>query len=228
MVMSYRSAEGNEDALLTDARIRAAIFDLDGTLVDTVPLHALSWMETCKRLNLPVPTMDYVSTLMGLRALDIAKKLCGEGLAERALEIKNEVYLSMLGNARAMNGAPELLKFLRDRGFLIGVVTSSSRRVAIKVLEVTGLHKYVDALIAGDDVSRGKPDPEPLLRILNALGLGVDEVIVVGDSRYDIEMALNAGVKAVFFLGSYGDPRVISIRGLLDIIKYLDQFPIKQ
>ena len=229
IVMSYRSTDGNDDALLTDARgIRAVIFDLDGTLVDTVPLHALSWIETCKRLGLPVPTMDYVSTLMGLRALDIAKRLCGEGIAERALEIKNEIYLSLLGNARAINGAPELLKFLKDRGFIVGVVTSSSRRVATRVLEVTGLHKYVDALVAGDDVSRGKPDPEPLLKILKLLGLSVGDVVVVGDSRYDVEMALNAGVRVVFFLGSYNDPRVVSIKSLLDIMGYLDQFPIKQ
>ncbi len=125
------------------------IFDLDGTLVDTVPLHALSWIETCKRLGLTVPTMEYVSTLMGLRALDIAKKLCGEEIAERALEIKNDIYLSLLGNAKAINGAPELLRLLKDRGFMVGVVTSSSRRVATKVLEVTGLRKYVDASLPG-------------------------------------------------------------------------------
>ncbi len=55
----------------------------------------------------------------------------------------------------------------------------------------------------------------------------MDDVVVVGDSRYDVEMALNAGVRVVFFLGNYGDPRVVSIKGLLDIIGYLDQFPIK-
>ncbi len=133
----------------------------------------------------------------------------------------------MLGNAKTINGAPELLRFLKDRGLIVGVVTSSSRRVATKVLEVTGLYRYVDALIAGDDVSRGKPNPEPLLKILNLLGLSVDEVIVVGDSKYDVEMALNAGVRTVFFLGYYNDPRVISIKGLLDITRYFDQFPIK-
>ncbi len=78
--------------------------------------------------------------------------------------------------------------------------------------------------MAGDDVNRGKPDPEPLLRILNSLGLDVHEVVVVGDSRYDVEMALNAGVSTVFFLGKHEDPRVISIKGLLDVARYLGQF----
>ncbi|WP_054853814.1 HAD family hydrolase [Vulcanisaeta distributa] len=226
--MNYRSTDDNDDALLADARkIKAVIFDLDGTLVDTVPLHVASWIETCKRLGFPpIPTMEYVRTLMGLRALDIAKRLCGDIIAEKALEIKNEVYLSLLDRARTIDGATELLSALKDRGFIIGIVTSSSRRVAIKVLEVTGLHKYVDALVAGDDVNRGKPDPEPLLRILNSLGLDVHEVVVVGDSRYDVEMALNAGVSIVFFLGKHEDPRVISIKGLLDVARYLGQFSI--
>ncbi|WP_054843085.1 HAD hydrolase-like protein [Vulcanisaeta souniana] len=66
--MSYRSADRNDDALLTDARrIRAVIFDLDGTLVDTVPLHVKSWIETCKRLGLPMPAPEHVITLMGSR-----------------------------------------------------------------------------------------------------------------------------------------------------------------
>ncbi len=97
------------------------IFDLDGTLVDTVPLHALSWIETCRRLGLSIPTMEYVGTLMGgLRALDIARRLCGEEIAERALEIKNEIYLSLLDNVKAIDGAPELLRLLKDRGLHSG------------------------------------------------------------------------------------------------------------
>ncbi len=220
--MSYRSADRNDDTLLTDVRrIKAVIFDLDGTLVDTVPLHVESWIETCKRLGLPTPAPERVGALMGLKALDIAKKLCGDENAEKGLQTKNEIYLSLLGSAKATNGAPEVLRILKGRGFIVGVVTSSSRRVAVRVLEVTGLDKYIDALVAGDEVAKGKPDPEPLMRILSMLGLGVRDIVVVGDSRYDVEMALSTGVEVVFFLGNYKDPRVISIKNLLDIIHYL-------
>ncbi|MGC8607243.1 MAG: HAD family hydrolase [Vulcanisaeta sp.] len=228
--MNYRSTDNNDDTLLTDVKgIRAVIFDLDGTLVDTIPLHVLSWIETCKHLGLSIPTMDHVNTLIGLRALDIARKLCGDENAEKALQIKNEIYLSLLGGAKAINGAPELLKMLKEKGFTIGIVTSSSRRVAIKALEVTGLYNYIDGIVAGDDVNKGKPDPEPLMKILHSLGLKVSEVAVVGDSKYDAEMALNAGVRVIFFLGSHEDPRVISIGNLLDITRYLDlgQFLIR-
>lgn len=158
----------------------------------------------------------------GLKALDIARKLCGDENAEKGLQTKNEIYLSLLGGAKATNGAPELLGILKGRGgFIVGVVTSSSRRVAVRALEVTGLDKYIDALVAGDEVTKGKPDPEPLMRILSMLGLGVRDVVVVGDSRYDVEMALNTGVEVVFFLGNYKDPRVISIKNLMDIVHYL-------
>ncbi len=221
-VMNYRSSDHNEDALLADRKLRAIAFDLDGTLVNTVPLHALSWIETCRRLGLPAPSMDYVLTLMGLRALDIARKLCGDENAEKGLKVKNEIYLSLLNNARAIDGAPEVLRVLKDKGFMIGIVTSSSRHVALRVLEVTGLLKYIDAVIAGDDVDKGKPDPEPLIKLLTIFGLGVDEVAVVGDSKYDVEMAINAGVRIIFFLGDSWDPRVISIKDLRDVVRYLD------
>lgn len=219
--MNYRSTDGDEDALLTEG-LRAVVFDLDGTLVDTVPLHVQSWVETCRRLGFPEPPIEYVLTLMGMRALDIAGRLCGYENAERALRIKNEIYLSLLNNARPMEGAPEVMRVAKERGLMVGVVTSSSRHVATRALEVTGLLRYVDALVAGDDVVKGKPDPEPLLKLLGMLGLRADEVVVVGDSRYDVEMALNAGVRRVFFLGTTQDTRVKSIRGLMELLDFLD------
>ena len=203
--------------------VRGVVFDLDGTLVDTVPLHAKSWVETCRRLGLPVPPVEFVYSLMGLRALDIARLLCGGENAEVALRVKNEVYLSLIGDARPVSGAPEVLRVLKGRGLLVGVVTSSSRHVALRVLEVTGLLGFIDALVAGDDVGRGKPDPEPLLKLLGLLGLGVGDVVVVGDSRYDVDMARGAGVGTIFFLGEgvFGDPRVISIRELREILRFV-------
>jgi len=143
--------------------VRGVVFDLDGTLVDTVPLHAKSWVEACRRLGLPVPPVEFVYSLMGLRALDIARLLCGGENAEVALRVKNEVYLSLINDARPVSGAPEVLRVLKGRGLLVGVVTSSSRHVALRVLEVTGLLGFIDALVAGDDVSRGKPDPSRCL-----------------------------------------------------------------
>jgi len=127
--------------------VRGVVFDLDGTLVDTVPLHAKSWVETCRRLGLPVPPVEFVYSLMGLRALDIARLLCGGENAEVALRVKNEVYLSLINDARPVSGAPEVLRVLKGRGLLVGVVTSSSRHVALRVLEVTGLLGFIDALL---------------------------------------------------------------------------------
>ncbi|MCG2886386.1 MAG: HAD family hydrolase [Vulcanisaeta sp.] len=220
--MSYRSTDNNEEALRAEVnRVKAVVFDLDGTLVDTVPLHVMSWIETCRRLNLPIPPMDYVQSLMGLRALDIARLLCGDENAEAALRIKNEVYLSLINNAKPMNNALEVLRTLKERGFMVGIVTSSSRYVALKVLEVTGLIRYVDAIVAGDDVERGKPSAEPLLKLLSMWGLGVDEVVVVGDSRYDVDMARNAGVNVVFLLGGSGDSHVVGIKDLADILRFI-------
>ncbi|MFB6470824.1 MAG: HAD family hydrolase [Vulcanisaeta sp. AZ3] len=218
--MNYRSTDKGEDKPWAE-RVKAVVFDLDGTLVDTVPLHIQSWIETCRRLGFPAPTVDYVSTLMGLRALDIAARLCGSENAERALNMKNEIYLSLLDNVKSIDNAPYVMRILKERGLLIGIVTSSSRHVAVKVLEITGLLKYVDALVAGDDVNVGKPNPEPLIKLLRILKLGINDVVVVGDSKYDAEMAINAGVRIVFILSDSQDPWVIPIRSLTDLLKLM-------
>lgn len=184
----------------TNRGFRAVIFDLDGTLVDTVDLHVISWIKTCELMGMELPAKDYVLSLMGMRALDIAMTLCGAGKAKEALDIKNRVYESLLSNAKPMEGAQEVLSSLKRHGYLIGVVTSSVRSVALKVLRITGLMQYVDALVAGDEVSKGKPDPEPVIKMLGLLGLSKDDVIVVGDTIYDVKMGINAGIKSVVLL----------------------------
>lgn len=205
------------DYSLINRKLRAVVFDLDGTLVDTVNLHVNSWIKTCELMGLNVPSADYVIKLMGMRALDIATILCGADKAREALNIKNRVYESLLSNAKPMEGAQEVLSSLRRHGYLIGVVTSSVRSVALKVLGVTGLIQYVDALVAGDEVSKGKPDPEPVLKLLNILNLSKDDVVVVGDTIYDVMMGINAGIKPVILLKS--NPEAVNnVNSLADLI----------
>ncbi|WP_069806478.1 HAD family hydrolase [Vulcanisaeta thermophila] len=198
--MGHKPVEVYDSGVRLNRGIKAMIFDLDGTLVDTVDLHINSWIRTCEIMGMEVPSVDYVRSLMGMRALDIAARLCGQERAREALAIKNRVYESLITNVRPVSGAAEVLSSLKRRGYLVGVVTSSVRSIARKSLEAAGLLQYVDALVAGDEVSRGKPDPEPLLKLLSNLKLNVDDVVVVGDTLYDIMMGINAGVKLVILL----------------------------
>jgi phosphoglycolate phosphatase len=196
---------------------RAGIFDLDGTLVDTVDLHARSWVAASRALGLRVDE-GLVKSLMGLRAIDIARTLGG---GEELLVLKNRIYMELLDHVKPMPGAHEVLSGLKSMGLGVGVVTSSSRVVAEATLRHVGLMDHVDVLVAGDDVDEGKPSPRPVIRALEMLRLGPRDVFVVGDTVYDVEMALRAGVGLVFILSREGIDGAVVIGDLREIMVWI-------
>ena len=98
---------------------------------------------------------------------------------------------------RAFPGAVQVVSELRARGTRVGVVTSKGSRIARRTLEACGLAESLDYLVCGDEVERGKPDPEPVLRALEALELGSrpDQVVFVGDSPHDLRAGREAGTQ---------------------------------
>jgi len=94
-------------------------------------------------------------------------------------------------------GVNETLAALRAHGVPMGVVTSKSRAVATRGLELFGLHEYFEVVVCSDDTERHKPDPEPLLYATSLMGVAVSETAYVGDSPFDIEAANAAGSVSV-------------------------------
>lgn len=168
------------------------VFDLDGTLVDSVDTHAEAWLEAARRLGIKT-TRDEVRPLMGLPAPRIGEILAGPRAAE-LVELKKRLFLEVfVGRVKPFEDAAVLAQLPRP----IAVVSSTNGVVVRAVLNVTGLVRYVDFAIGGDEVTRGKPHPDPLYLVAGKFGVDVKKMVVVGDSRYDMEMALAAGARAV-------------------------------
>lgn len=168
------------------------VFDLDGTLVESVDAHIAAWVEALRLLGVEARAED-VAPLMGLPARDIARFLM-PGRAEELAFLKNRLFLERhIYGVRAYEDSEVLAELPRP----IAVVTSSSGYVARRVLELVGLVKYVDLVLGGDEVPRGKPAPDPLYVVERALGVPARDMVVVGDSDYDMEMAKAAGARAV-------------------------------
>ncbi|MEZ0319396.1 MAG: HAD-IA family hydrolase [Pyrobaculum sp.] len=168
------------------------VFDLDGTLVESVDAHIAAWVEALRAMGVEARAED-VAPLMGLPARDIARFLMSERAEELAF-LKNKLFLEKhIYSVRPYEDSAVLAELPKP----IAVVTSSSGYVARRVLELVGLMKYVDLVVGGDEVPRGKPAPDPLYVVERALGVPVREMTVVGDSDYDMEMAKAAGARAV-------------------------------
>ena len=184
------------------SRIKAIVFDMDGTLVDSTEAHIESWIEACKRAKI-YPNYEEVRALMGRTSEDIARSILDRhgkrGLSAQELaKRKDELFeCRFIDRIRAFPYAKELLEALHQRGLYIAVVSSNPRRLVVKVLKSKTLHKYVDTVVGQDEVNRGKPHPEPILLALSRLRVSPREAIVVGDSTYDIMAAKAAGVEAI-------------------------------
>jgi HAD superfamily hydrolase (TIGR01509 family) len=168
------------------------VFDLDGTLVESVEAHVSAWLEALRRLGVEA-RYEEVRPLMGLPARVIAARLLPER-AEELARLKNALFLEKyLVLVRPYQDAEVLSRLPRP----IAVVTSSSGYIARRVLEATGLAQYVDFVVGGDEVPRGKPAPDPLYLVAKRFSVEVKDMVVVGDSDYDMEMAENAGAVGI-------------------------------
>ncbi|RLE99083.1 MAG: hypothetical protein DRJ59_08280, partial [Thermoprotei archaeon] len=184
--------------------VKAIIFDLDGTLVETGEAHLNAWLEACRRFSLRNVTADEVRKHLGKTSLDIAQGLLSaRGLesledAARLADLKDKIFAEKYaGTVTPIEGVSDVLNVLKSRGLSIAVVSSNPRRVILTMLKAANLAAYVDVIVGQDEVKKGKPDPEPILKSLERLKVDSREVLVVGDSVYDIEAATRAGVLAI-------------------------------
>ncbi|MER6119377.1 HAD family hydrolase [Streptomyces sp. NPDC001743] len=188
---------------------RAALFDVDGTLVDTNYLHVGAWWEAFRQAGHSVP-MSAVHRAIGLGSDDLIGHLLGAGRdrdQDAAISgAHSALYATWFDRLPALNGAAALLRALAAQGWKVVLATSASGP------ELQALRKALDAddvihdTASSDDVSEGKPAPEPIRHAMELAGGTSDETVYVGDSVWDMKAATDASVTAVALL-SGGIPR---------------------
>ena len=191
--------------------MRAVIFDLDGTLVDTVYAHALAWWRVLREADLPVAAWK-VHRLIGMSgglitqaaAHEIGRDLSPDE-TERLQKRHGELYKALLPDRQPLPGAVALLKHLRDAKIKHGIATSGKRQDAQPSLEALDLPADM-VVIDRTAVERAKPEPDLFLACQEKLGVPPDQCYVVGDAVWDVLAARRAGMLAVGLLsGGYGE-----------------------
>ena len=188
-------------------RLKAVVFDLDGTLVDSridyermagmirEVLHAAGVSEEHltdrRKIYQIIRGGDRVLAEMGV---DSIKRFKMTSEMER---IMNQVELEGAHLSKPMRNAGETLRALKSRGLGIGVATRGCREYASESMKLTGLNEYIDKCLARDEVPYPKPDPRHLIEVVTHLGAKPSEVFYVGDTTTDLETANAAKVKFV-------------------------------
>ncbi len=179
---------------------RLLIFDFDGTVADTTPLHAAAFAQVLAPMGIPV---DY-SRIAGLKTLDAMRQcLTDEGRAVNESTLaalvaaKQQCVRKMIGHAlQPLQGVDAFLQWARPR-YQLAMVTSGSRETVNLALSKLGYAGYFDPLICADDVRDAKPAPEGFLTALRLTGTDPVDALVFEDSEAGFQAATRAGLDYV-------------------------------
>jgi HAD superfamily hydrolase (TIGR01509 family) len=181
---------------------KGVIFDLDGTLVNADRAHLEAWKIALQRLGINLDRNLNIQQLFGLRTIEIARKIINdENKAKSLANLKNEIYRETVRiYAKPIECSIEILTLLKNLNISIAIVTSSSKIAANETLKILGYEPKV--LVTGDDVNKGKPDPEPILLALKLMNLEAKEVIGVGDTLNDLLAYSSGKLKFSFIINN--------------------------
>ncbi|MGW4565896.1 HAD family hydrolase [Streptomyces sp. NPDC004561] len=179
---------------------RAAVFDVDGTLVDTNHLHVVTWWEAFRQAGHDVP-MHAVHRAVGLGSTDLVAHLLGDDRdpeGDAALSAAHKaLYGQYFARLPALPGAGELLRRLHGDGWTVVLATSASGS------ELGALRRAIDAddaitdTASSEDVREGKPSPEPVEHALELAGVPASGAVFVGDTVWDMHAGTKAGVRCL-------------------------------
>jgi HAD superfamily hydrolase (TIGR01549 family) len=196
--------------------MQALIFDLDGTLVDTVYAHVFAWQRALIDLGSPVDGWRIhrrIGMSGGLFARAVAREIgreLGPDEAEALQRRHGEVFREILPERRPLPGAIELLAALRRGGVIHGIATSGRRPEIDRSLDALDIPPDMVVVERGD-VLRAKPEPDLFLACQERLGVAARDCYVVGDAVWDLLAARRAGMLSVGLLtGGYGEDELRS------------------
>ena len=184
--------------------IKAIIFDVDGTLLDTERIYIQAWQESGIRHGFPIP----MEALMKTRAVNAAvatavfQEYCGqdfpyETIRNTRVEIAEAMIAKETPAQLCKPHAAQVLKQLLEKGYTLGVASSTSHAKTVEHLEHAGLLHYFSVIVGGDMVKNGKPNPDIFLLAAEKAGAKPEECLVVGDSPADVQASHAAGIPVI-------------------------------
>lgn len=178
---------------------QAIVFDMDGTLIDSMGSHGVAWRQTCDRYGYPFDPV-YMHSLGGVPT-DQTVVLLNEkyGLAHDVAEVarvKRELWEQLDEVPQLIPATVEVLKHYRSR-LKIGIGTGADRGHALKMLAETGLLALVETVVTASDVVHGKPHPETFLTVAAQLGVAPEHCVVFEDTAIGQQAAAAAGMDCI-------------------------------
>ena len=202
------------------------IFDIDGTLVDSNRAHAESWAETLRSFGHSV-TADEVQPLIGMGGDKLLPKLIGVDIESDAGKKYSEhrtrlFFEKYFPSVRAFPGARALAERLHGDGYVLVVASSASEEELGKLLALAGIQDLLTDTTSADDAERSKPDPDIVHAAIRQSRLPPQDLVMIGDTPYDVEAARRAGVRIIAVrTGGWDDQALAGASAIYDDVASL-------
>ncbi|MHA1647057.1 MAG: HAD family hydrolase [Promethearchaeota archaeon] len=212
-------------------KTRGFIFDLDGTLIDSLPLHLRAWKETLKIFGFDRSEQD-ILTQFGKTNEILTTALTNISDINRLNELitykKNYVF-SHFDEVKLFPGVEDFLKQLQSAQIPFTFATNGTKTASKFIIQHFPLLQKVKAVITTSEVTHGKPDPEMVLKAIEVMNLTRESVLMVGDSIFDLKAGKAAGVRTIGICGHHNKAELekekpwLILENFNDILKYVDK-----
>jgi HAD superfamily hydrolase (TIGR01509 family) len=191
--------------------LSAILFDLDGTIVNTDPIHFQAWRQMLASYDLEIDEAFYKSRISGGINPEIVKDILPQlspAEGQKFADDKEALFRQLAPNLKPLSGFSELLAWTDAQNLKRALVTNAPRLNAEFMLEVLQIKEAFDTVILAEDCVAGKPDPAPYQAALHKLGITAEVAIAIEDSPSGIRSAVSAGISTIGVASTH-DPKVL-------------------
>ena len=191
--------------------LAAILFDLDGTIVNTDPIHYRAWQEMLLNFSIEIDETFYRSQISGRLNAEIVKDILPQlSVAEgqKFADEKEALFRKLAPDLKPLSGFSELLAWTDTHQLKRALVTNAPRLNAEFMVEVLGIKEAFHTIVLADDCIAGKPDPAPYQVALSKLAITAEEVIALEDSPSGIWAAVSAGIRTIGIASTH-DPQLL-------------------
>ncbi len=210
-------------------KFKAVIFDLDGTLIDSMGIWAQVDVEFLQRRNIPVPDDLFKDMKEGNSFIEVAEYFIQKfNLPDSPQEIMDE-WTEMVAehyrkDVKLKPGAKEFLDLLKKNKIKMGIGTSNSEYLTKIVLEANGIYEYFDSIVIGKEEIKGKPFPDIFLKVACELEVELEDCLVIEDVLAGVQAAKNAGMTVYAIYDEFSEPDKEKIKRNADrYVGYFDK-----
>lgn len=176
---------------------KLAIFDLDGTLIDSVKVHSEAWSDSCKSFGYNIPE-SYFHDLTGMTSKSVGEKLVKdfripENIIDDLIQCKSKLYFDNINKIDVFESILEILKDYKSKNIKVALATGSKRQNVLEILRVKDLDLF-DFVLTGDELEHSKPHPDAFLRCLEHFKYSPKDAVIYEDSVTGFKAAEQANI----------------------------------